>query len=1277
MPITQPLFPDQSHINKVRDALWRRPGAGASVMVGSGFSINAEKTRFDAVDLPLWKDIAKAIIDELYPSDSEGALHRPGAERLSPGSALRFAEEYETAFGRTDLHRLLGELVQDSHYEPGRLHRRLLGLPWRDVFTTNWDTLLERASSEVDERPYSLVHDRDQLPLMSQPRILKLHGSFPSKFPLIVTEEDYRTYPREYAPFVNTVQQAMMETVFLLIGFSGDDPNFLNWSGWIRDNLGKVAPRIYLAGWLQLSNHRRSMLEDRGVVPIDIAQHPKSHSWSADQCHRLSVEWLIHTLERGRPYDFTNWPSPAADDFDQIRDILQPVSKRAENSPIPNHAIKTTGSGSPKKGKELLDTIRDVIVTWQYNRRLYPGWVVFPAGAPRQDFRLETDEWESPILQSLPNMSIRERLTMLSEVVWRRKVLAEPLNEHLASSCKAALDSFQSSESVLDDSVSGTEITGELLEELTSISLALLADARLSTDQEGVDSCLKKLDSLPHKTPEIVNAIIHERCLWAIYSLDFEGLGDLLGSWDIGNCDGVWKLRKAALLNEIGRHAAAREMISVALKTFQQSNMKEPTIASASRESWALASAMTSANHQEINREWDRLAAMKCDAGAEIDQLRRAILRATGPGRSPNFDLGIRRELRFHFEPTRNEPIIAAYRALLLCEASGLAPVNAPSEEFEIPISLMSEILGLAVDELASINIELAIRVLLRICTSDSDKRLGRILSRSRVATIPEHTVNTLASICMDTSNHALSNLSDSKLLLGHHSWRSRLQVSLEVLSRFSLRLPTARQEEVLTLVKELYSSQEIVADVLLGRPLEHLLRRTWQSLSPARRMTHSIDMLRLPLAGFEGFSSEPQCVDPGGVITSGELPRVRTPENESEIAHAIDYSMRALHAGSVTKTSALMRLFSFSEADLLTGAESIQMAGILWENSDPVIDIESRGRVTFDWLFLVLPELTPGQAEESFRRKWLKYSLSADGDDINESARILSEVGAAVSALRSRGRQLILSSDDEQCILKHILNIEESLEGPAVSFAPIELAGAIVHIGSLAIEIKIPTSTAESLLRTIEAQWARSLQSDDGLSWPAKGLVLEVGFALLPGIARALPGEIDSIVDLLENALASGDADHTNCALTTIRSWVERSADRVLEPLPDDLLVSVANIIASTNRTGLAHALLCMTSVFDVGTAANRAAVTRLVLSGLSRLTDSLTYVFDDGEDTTFDVDGEDMATLRVLCVQLALQMEVTGYSDHPAVAKWLKAGKIDPLPEVRHLILKDSNLA
>ena len=50
-------FPDQTHINQVREALHRRTGNGASVMVGSGFSRNAERISITAKEMPTWQDL--------------------------------------------------------------------------------------------------------------------------------------------------------------------------------------------------------------------------------------------------------------------------------------------------------------------------------------------------------------------------------------------------------------------------------------------------------------------------------------------------------------------------------------------------------------------------------------------------------------------------------------------------------------------------------------------------------------------------------------------------------------------------------------------------------------------------------------------------------------------------------------------------------------------------------------------------------------------------------------------------------------------------------------------------------------------------------------------------------------------------------------------------------------------------------------------------------------------------------------------------------------------
>ncbi len=255
------MVPDQSHINRVREALWKQPDSCASVMVGAGFSCNAMKAGPDSRPFPIWKEVAEMLCTKLYPPGDGERLERAKAEASGTSGFLRLAQEYEAAFGRDALHRFIKKMVPDNDLVPDELHIRLLRLPWRDVFTTNWDTLLERARIHVADRAYSVIRTPEALPSAPNPRIVKLHGSFPSHVPFIFTEEDFRKYPKKFAPFVNTVQQAMMETVLLLIGFSGDDPNFLHWSGWVRDNLGKSSPKIYLAGWLDLSPHRRRMLD--------------------------------------------------------------------------------------------------------------------------------------------------------------------------------------------------------------------------------------------------------------------------------------------------------------------------------------------------------------------------------------------------------------------------------------------------------------------------------------------------------------------------------------------------------------------------------------------------------------------------------------------------------------------------------------------------------------------------------------------------------------------------------------------------------------------------------------------------------------------------------------------------------------------------------------------------------------------------------------------------------------------------------------------------------
>ena len=83
-------LPDQKYMNHVRDALWSR-AERASVMIGSGFSKNAQPARPDAGELPLWHELASAMFDKLYPPTLSGGQHSAPASTSDPNSALRIS----------------------------------------------------------------------------------------------------------------------------------------------------------------------------------------------------------------------------------------------------------------------------------------------------------------------------------------------------------------------------------------------------------------------------------------------------------------------------------------------------------------------------------------------------------------------------------------------------------------------------------------------------------------------------------------------------------------------------------------------------------------------------------------------------------------------------------------------------------------------------------------------------------------------------------------------------------------------------------------------------------------------------------------------------------------------------------------------------------------------------------------------------------------------------------------------------------------------------------
>ena len=1252
MPLSA-LVPDQSHIDQIRDALWNRPGAGASVMVGSGFSKTAGIARPGVEPLPLWKDLTTEMAKRLYSKSAD--------------NPLRCAQEFDTSFGRTTLHSFLQSQIRDQDFLPGEMHSRLLRLPWRDVFTTNWDTLLEKALSQVMVPAYTTVVDKDQLPLVSQPRIVKLHGSLPATFPLICTEEDYRTYPTEFAPFVNTVQQAMMETVFCLIGFSGDDPNFLHWSGWVRDNLGSAKPKIYLVGYLDLSVNKRKMLEDLNVVPVDLAHHPYAHEWPDHLKYTYAIDWTLHTLEYGRPYDATKWPSLLKARKKVPLAELEPIIKTV--SVLPKEEPNWDSQALPD---EQLDLVRQTVSVWAHNRRMYPGWLVFPAGRERWQVRYATSDWERHILDLLPRFTSVERLNAIRELVWRREILLEPISSDVYAEAVEVLETVDCFHRTIDGFADEDAPWSDIREAWREVALSLVTAARWRFDQDLFDERIDALAHLVNDHADVDHRIRYEKCLWALYSMDFDTLSQLVKEWNVEEADPLWMIRKAAMLWELGFNREASELVRLAITKSRSQNPSGRDIASASRESWALLSDVTFYEDSIARSRWAELAPLRCDALMEKEAIKNEMgfsgNRVSGNGdEAPDFDLGSRRSIRISFTNSNASEPLPAYRATRLAEVAGLPRVTDHADSIQVAVA--GDILKMAADDLASHSPELAVRLVLRSCSYDEDEVLKKVLSRVRVARIPVEIAEKLAEACFNVIEWGLKQ-----------NWPDRARVGMEVLSRLVLRMQTHSVLNVFDKSMEYYSSRQNItaSHPWLSKALGNLLQRSWDALPPVERMTRALDVMAAAIVGMDDFQASAfrRHPDPGWLLVREReqaLPQ-RNSENESQWQNFVKFVTRALDQGGEARIRAAIRYMSVAFQDRLTETETATIISALWAEEHTPVDGLPGNTNLDDWVFLVIPELEPGIADARFRLKWLhadlvdmqfcipdtddRISLSFR-DDHSVPGRIedtLWNLGAALSGLREYGREFELDDQERERVVQLVERwVDHGVESHSNPFPMLQNEirrsnlWVIDGLASILWEVEVPEPVAGRLVDKIKRL--------DELGIPA--------FELTGALVQIMPTRADELISWLRRGLASGDSATAQSALAGLGSWLRKATedDAALRQPSQDLIREIGLIIAARRGEALAPALGIARLVFDAGGEEIKEPMQEYVLQGLDYLTTELDY------EREYD-DPDKVPLLRLRCAQLALSMARTGLLSHNVVSKWLEVAESDPLPEVRHSI-------
>ena len=1149
------------------------------------------------------------------------SLYSGSEEKHATSDPLKLAQEYKAALGPTALDTLIYRLVRDKEWRPGALHSGLVRLPWTDILTTNWDTLLERAA-EVTEREetYDTVRTVADLPRTHSPRIVKLHGSMPSNPPFIFTEEDYRTYPRIFAPFVNLVQQVLMENELCLIGFSGDDPNFLQWSGWIRDQLGDSARRIYLVGVLNLSPGHRKYLEARKVTAIDLA--PAVDDVDDEARHSMASSLFLEFLHTSKPKPASQWLSNTGSIRSQ--QLLGMSMNKSDTS-------------------ALAGAFKALVTGWRKEREAYAGWLVCPSG-DRTRIRNEIANSEHLLRQVREHLQPSERVEALYEMIWRLDLAFVPFSDWFRG---VLTDAVEDSASALKK------------RERFEIALILLRTARDARDHSLFEHWVAFLKTNAGSDPDIAAAIAYEESLWARDLLDYSALTKLIPT--IAGQDPAWKIRRAALHYEVGEFDEGTTLVNQALQELRDRYVRDrKLIWNISRLGWTLFLARAarfnsvlrgSAQSQNddpliASNEWpDYFARNKCLPSDELDELDREI------GEELRDRIKGMRQEQPGFEPgtyTETVRLIgssgwAMHDTVRLADIVGLPTIAGSVDVMRFRLSRAVE-LSTSYDERELLSV-------IRVLDGPRDKLIESVFSRIEVARMPFSAVQKLLDLLWRAIDFGRARFgTPSRILqpgLGNF-WVERLRVLVEILSRLVVRL---NGEEAIAAFRKAVSFAHAPdwGYWVLFEPLGNLLSRSLLAVPPRDRRGLLLEILDLPLPderGIQGQAGARGPLDEWPEVMAqlpGRIGGRGTDESRFAARVAVLIS-KVIDGDPLTRERAAIRLALLQQMGSLTPKESIEFGHAVWSKRES--DAALPQHITLlPHVLLDIPGHDKLDLKRLFRSNVVDNVLSGL---VNPDQ--LREIVAACRLKSDGSRAFELTSDEALRLFDLILGWQPR---PVAIDLDRYNAKMTDIFGSVLVEAILPVVDLKSLGQDrIDKLFARV---DAG--------TLNSGVVALADIVRLQRSRKDKSIDLIHRSAFSRERDTVVYGLSAIDRWRVLSKSGSLGKVPQRLRQTAITIVTGARELWLSTALYLAGEFLKDGDL-SEGDKQNLVLA-LDRLRTETAYSSWETTDTrTINI-----THVRAQCVKLAEMLRKAGIS-HEALTFWIDRAKDDPVPEVRYAL-------
>ena len=1174
--------------------------------------------------------------DPPYPNSSE--------------SCPALAQEYASSLGRSALDQFLRKHIPDDHL-PHALHMQLLALPWADVFTTNWDTLLERASSEPRARPYSTVSAGSDLIHAARPRIVKLHGSFSGTGQVVVTQEDYRTYDQRAAPLSNTVRQALMEGVVLLLGFSGTDANFLEWHGWVRDQLAKKTPRPFLAGYLRLAPPRRSFLEDLGIVPIDLACHPNAKHWTTEP-HRQATEWILEFLQQT-----STRVTPSPESGGQVPVTADPLVEPTQIRPASPATTAPTTPPRDAAPEDKDNAVRKLIQAWREYRVSYPNWVVLPYGKIA-GLHAQTDDWEELILSRTKTWRPAERLNALRELMWRHEILMNPHTPDLSAAAREAV------ESVWPDSklnrTSDAPTAALLVEFGVAVLLPLLTDARYRLDHTEFRQLADQIRPAVVNGSDAWHRFLYEECLWAFAIQEFRILEENIARWRTDECDAMWALRKAALLADMGAPQKALELAASTLTTLEEGYGRDRNrIDVVSRLAWGLqwrmgaetqkywsTEASGSPDIEPIRDLWSQLARHGCDVPSEWSLFEKEVREVRSP--RPRGSLMPQPHRRHILRMDEYGRYRHAHRAVRMIELTGI-PSGLPG------VSIAAGTFGKTAEAMAGLGAEHTLSIALRASDQSPVKLLARVLSPGNVAILDQSDADRIIESMERGRDYRLEHAEGSPREAKAMSAQAAKNV--HALARCIPRARGDKARSVFLWAVRYGTSEHFRVDYSLWDSVEVLWERAWQAIPPEDRGRLLIEIMSSSTLDDLSVSSYG---DPAVVVTRYAATLRREELADARWPECVEELVQALRKGGNARERAAGRIHWILAADLVTEGQRIKIADALWDERFRDGSALPGNTRLFDFVHLSMPEPGDGVAEATFRAKWIGHDI--DSSNLSAVGSTLAEVAAAWRTDTPWHRPIELSRREQKWFWNLVqIWLEAGTSRRHFVWGRDDVSEERV-IGGLAA-----TFARRSVPASIRGNLDRKL---DVLSRPREGVMTPQfhgnEYELIAAAAGFRSGRPPRAETLLRMGLMADDEEIQNSALRGLRWWVVEAAREGtrLRPPSRACVQDFAILLGSGRDKGVEAAIAVAIELLKRQPEKAIEDVVPMAAEGLAKWRSALSYERPDVGGTEWH---KTVVSRRVWCVKLARTMQKHGLTE-AVVDQWIEAGTEDPMAEVRY---------